>query len=103
MDTMTFANRVQRAGKGVGMELQLLTLRGIYTLLKKPGEGSKPYLTRRLKFTLYTFWEDFLISSVPGTLLDSYFDKANRKTRILSKIMNREPNYSLSADLYNAL
>ena len=62
-----------------------------------------PYLAPRLKFTLTTFWWDFLSTAIPGPLLDPLFDTTERRSRRLSTMLNCSVKHSFPAAFYRHL
>ena len=62
-----------------------------------------PYLAPRLKFTLSSFWWDFLSTSIPGPILDPLFDTTQKRSRRLTTMLNCSAPNSFPAEFYKHL
>lgn len=89
--------------RGRDMAEDLLTARGIYTLLVSGNQNHATFLSRINSYTLTRFWGSFLMECVSDEVIDQYFQTKERRSRALSSLMNRSSVHSMPMKLYQAL
>lgn len=91
------------AERGRDMAEDLLTARGLYSLLVAGDQKHATFLSRMNSYTLTKFWGSFLLECVSDVVVDQYFQTKERRSRALSSLMNRSSFHSMPTKLYQAM
>lgn len=94
---------IKLAERGRYMAEEILTARGIYSLLVSGNQKHPTFLSKTNSYTLTRFWGSFLSECISDEVIDQYFQTKERRSRALSSLMNRSSVHSMPMKLYQAL